>query len=466
VTPASPEPALPQATVDRPWFWFACYQLGWHVLLPVVLLRLWWRGRKDPGYRQSIVERFGFGLHVRPGAIWIHAVSVGETRAAQPLIEAYLQQGKSILLTCMTPNGRRTGAAIFAEAIAQGRLQQVYLPYDLCWSVERFLNAAKPEMGLFMETEAWPTVVFRAAEIKLPVFLINARLSERSARRVARFGAAGQSLFQAFAGILAQTELDAERYRALGVKQCEVVGNLKFDVILNPALVERGLAWHAQLEKANRLMVCAASTREGEEAIILEAWQALLQMHAEELTSTSASISTPPPLLCIVPRHPERFAVVAELIRASGLTVLQRSEMDLDAADLPNRIDLKTAVVLGDSMGEMPLYYCASDLVVMGGSLMPLGGQNLIEACAAGCPVILGEHAFNFQQASQDAIDFGAAMRVDGNGALVKVLAGVMSRILQDKGRRRAMSEAALRYATQYRGATTRIMATLKELTT
>jgi 3-deoxy-D-manno-octulosonic-acid transferase len=433
-------------------------------LLPIVLLRLWWRGRKDPGYRQSISERFGFGLRVRPGAIWIHAVSVGETRAAQPLIEAYLRQDKSILLTCMTPNGRRTGAAIFAEAIAEGRLQQVYLPYDLCWSVEQFLKAAKPEMGLFMETEAWPTIVFRAAEIKLPVFLINARLSERSARRVARFGAAGRSLFQAFAGILAQTELDAGRYRALGVQQCEVAGNLKFDVVLNPILVERGLAWRAHLEKTNRQMVCAASTREGEEAIILEAWQTLLQVHAEELASTLPS--APPPLLCIVPRHPERFAEVAELIRATGLTVLQRSEVDLDAADLHNRIDLKTAVLLGDSMGEMPLYFSASDLVVMGGSLMPLGGQNLIEACAAGCPVILGEHTFNFQQASQDAIDCGAAMRVKGNGSLAVELADAMRSILQDKGRRQAMSEAALRYAADYRGATTRIMAALKEHTT
>jgi 3-deoxy-D-manno-octulosonic-acid transferase len=305
--------------------------------------------------------------------------------------------------------------------------------------------------------------VFRAAEIKLPVFLINARLSERSARRVARFGAAGRSLFQAFAGILAQTELDAERYRALGVKQCEVVGNLKFDVMLNPALVERGLAWHADLEKNNHLMVCAASTREGEEVIILEAWQALLQMHAEE--STSASTSTPQPLLCIVPRHPERFAEVAELFRASGLTVLQRSEVDLDAADLYNHIDLKTAVLLGDSMGEMPLYYSASDLVVMGGSLMPLGGQNLIEACAAGCPVLLGEHTFNFQQASQDAIDCGAAIRVQGNGSLVSDLAAAMYRILQDKGQRQVMRESALRYASNYRGATTRIMAALQNRT-
>jgi 3-deoxy-D-manno-octulosonic-acid transferase len=203
-------------------------------------------------------------------------------------------------------------------------------------------------------------------------------------------------------------------------------------------------------------MVCAASTREGEEAIILEAWQALL----------AASTSSPQPLLCIVPRHPERFAEVAELIRASGLTVMQRSEMDLDAADLHNRIDLKTAVVLGDSMGEMPLYYCASDLVVMGGSLMPLGGQNLIEACAAGCPVILGEHTFNFQQASEDAIDCGAAMRLGGDGSLVSDLAAAMSRILQDKGRRQIMSQAALQYAAQHRGATTRIMTALKELTT
>jgi 3-deoxy-D-manno-octulosonic-acid transferase len=427
-------------------------------LLPLVLLRLWWRGRKDPGYRQSIAERFGFGLHLRPGAIWIHAVSVGETRAAQPLIEAYLQEGKSILLTCMTPNGRRTGAAIFADAITQGRLQQVYLPYDLCWSVERFLKAAKPTLGLFMETEAWPTIVFRAAEIKLPVYLINARLSERSARRVARFGNAGRSLFQAFAGILAQTELDAGRYRALGVKYCEVVGNLKFDVVLDPILVEYGLAWHAHLEKNNRRMVCAASTRAGEEAIILEAWQAVLQMHADQSNLTS----TPQPLLCIVPRHPERFTEVAELIRTSGLTVLRRSEINLGTADLHKLADPTAAVALGDSMGEMPMYYSASDLVVMGGSLMPLGGQNLIEACAAGCPVLLGEHTFNFQQASQDAVDCGAAIRVDGSGSLSTALAAAMNRILQDQQQRQAMGEAALRYAADYRGATTKIMAALK----
>jgi 3-deoxy-D-manno-octulosonic-acid transferase len=226
--------------------------------------------------------------------------------------------------------------------------------------------------------------------------------------------------------------------------------------------VEHGLAWHAHLEKNNRRMVCAASTREGEEAIILEAWQAVLQIHADQSNLTSA----PQPLLCIVPRHPERFAEVAELIRTSGLAVLRRSEINLDTAGLNKLADPTAAVVLGDSMGEMPLYYCASDLVVMGGSLMPLGGQNLIEACAAGCPVILGEHTFNFQQASQDAVDCGAAMRVESNGSLAAELAGAMSRILQDQQQRQAMREAALRYAAEYRGATTRIMAALIELNT
>jgi 3-deoxy-D-manno-octulosonic-acid transferase len=265
-------------------------------------------------------------------------------------------------------------------------------------------------------------------------------------------------LFQAFAGILAQTELDAGRYRALGVKYCEVVGNLKFDVVLDPILVEYGLAWHAHLEKNNRRMVCAASTRAGEEAIILEAWQAVLQMHADQSNLTS----TPQPLLCIVPRHPERFAEVAELIRTSGLTVLRRSEINLGTADLHKLADPTAAVALGDSMGEMPMYYSASDLVVMGGSLTPLGGQNLIEACAAGCPVVLGEHTFNFQQASQDAIDCGAAIRVDGSGLLSTALAAAMNRILQDQQQRQAMGEAALRYAADYRGATTKIMAALK----
>ena len=371
----------------RPKFWFAVYQLLWHFLLPLAFLRLAWRTRHSSEYLNHFAERLGFayGKSVTQGSVWIHAVSVGETRAAQPLVEAYLARGEKILLTHMTLNGRRTGAALFAKAIATGQLRQVYLPYDLCWSVANFIRAFKPKFGLFMETEAWPTVVFYCAEIGLPLFLVNARLSERSARRVNRFGNAGRSLFQAFSGIFAQTQFDADRYRSLGVKKVEIVGNLKFDVPLDPSLVQQGKSWKQELHENRRLMVCAASTRDGEEEIILKAWKDLLPSNTFDIA----------PLLCLVPRHPERFSEVANQIHDAGLKFRRRTEW----SETP-KSDIGIDVILGDSMGEMLMYYSAADLVVMGGSLLPFGGQNLIEACAAGCPVLLGEHTYNLPAGS------------------------------------------------------------------
>ena len=436
----------------RPRFWFAVYQLLWHLLLPLAFVRLAWRARHSFAYLHHIPERLGFGYEkpISKDCIWIHAVSVGETRAAQTLIEAYLARGKSILLTHMTLNGRRTGKQLFADAIKSGQIRQVYLPYDLCWSVEHFLKTFRPKFGLFMETEAWPTVVFRCKEIGLPLFLINARLSERSARRVNHFGNAGRALFQAFAGILAQTEFDAQRYRSLGVKNVMITGNLKFDVPLDPKLVAQGKEWQQDLHVAGRLMVCAASTRDGEEEIILQAWKDLLRDHTIQTA----------PLLCIVPRHPERFREVANHIRNAGLKFQVRSELaevsgDFDGVD----------VVLGDSMGEMPMYYSASDLVVMGGSLLPFGGQNLIEACAAGCPVLLGEHTYNFQQAALDAIAIGAAKRVSGElllgqtGALTESL----KELLLHSAELAKMSAAAKAYAVEHQGATNNILAALDQ---
>ena len=394
----------------RPRVWFAAYQLLWHLLLPLAFIRLAWRSRHAFSYLHPIPERLGFGYRkpVTKGGVWIHAVSVGETRAAQPLIEAYLAKGESILLTHMTLNGRRTGKQLFGKEIAVGRIRQVYLPYDLCWSVEHFLNTFAPKLGLFMETEAWPTVVFRCADKGLPLFLVNARLSERSARRVNQFGKAGRSLFQAFKGILAQTEFDAARYRSLGVKHVEIVGNLKFDVPLDPNLVQQGQSWKQELHSDQRLMVCAASTRDGEEAIILQAWKDLLLSNAFDVA----------PLLCLVPRHPERFLEVANHIQDAGLKFRRRTEWN----ETPKG-GVNVEVILGDSMGEMPMYYSASDLVVMGGSLLPFGGQNLIEACAAGCPVLLGEHTYNFQQAALDAIEIGAAKRIKGELILSEPIA-------------------------------------------
>lgn len=436
----------------RPRFWFAVYQLLWHLLLPLAFIRLAWRSRHAFAYLHHIPERLGFGYSkpVKQGVVWIHAVSVGETRAAQPLIEAYLAKGESILLTHMTLNGRRTGKQLFGKEIAAGQIRQVYLPYDLCWSVEHFLNTFKPKIGLFMETEAWPTVVFRCADKGLPLFLVNARLSERSARRVNQFGKAGRALFQAFAGILAQTEFDAQRYRSLGVKNIEVVGNLKFDVPLDPALVQQGNIWKEHIHTSQRLMVCAASTRDGEEAIILKAWKDLLLNHAFAVQ----------PLLCLVPRHPERFSEVADQIHAAGLKFRRRSEWQAIPKD-----NLDLDVLLGDSMGEMPMYYSASDLVVMGGSLLRFGGQNLIEACAAGCPVLLGEHTYNFQQASIDALASGAAKQIKGDLLLGEPIAlmEVLKSLLLNPMELAQMAIAAKTYSIEHQGATKRILAALDQ---
>jgi 3-deoxy-D-manno-octulosonic-acid transferase len=435
----------------RPRIWFVIYQLLWHLLLPLAFIRLAWRARHSIEYLSDLPERLGFAYSkpIKQGAIWIHAVSVGETRAAQPLIEAYLAQGECILLSHMTLNGRRTGKQLFAKEIALGQIRQVYLPYDLCWAVEHFLKTFKPKLGLFMETEAWPTVVFRCKEIRLPLFLVNARLSERSASRVNRFGKAGRALFQAFAGILAQTDFDAQRYRHLGVKNVEIVGNLKFDVPLDIELVSQGKAWQQELHANQRLMVCAASTRDGEEVIILKAWQDLLLSHAFKV----------PPLLCLVPRHPERFSEVADHIAGVGFQFRRRTEwrgVPQTATDLE--------VILGDSMGEMPLYYSAADLVLMGGSLLPFGGQNLIEACAAGCPVLLGEHTYNFQQAALDALEIGAAKRLKGNlllGEPIALMESLKSMLL-NPAQLEKMSTAAKRYSLEHRGATQKILRSLE----
>ena len=442
------------------------YELIWHCLIPIVLLRLIWRAKRNSAYLKNIPERFGFfgRSDAFQNAIWIHAVSVGETRAAQPLIHQFLGQGKKILLTHMTPTGRQTGLDLYAQSIASGQLKQVYLPYDICWAVESFLKRFKPHLGLFMETEAWPTFVFRCHQLTIPLFLINARLSQRSFKRVLRFGSAGRALFQAFAQILPQTELDAQRYRALGVDDCQVTGNLKFDVQSAPSILSLGQKWKQSLSAINRLMVCAASTRAGEEKMILLAWQDLLSDPVFQDTKQR-------PLLIIVPRHPDRFNEVANLIAEYPFSSARRSAWSEGSVDNPIKTahDLENVeLILGDSMGEMLAYYKAADVVIMGGSLLPTGGQNLIEACASGCPVILGEHTFNFQQASIDAIEAGAAIRIraDDHASLQITLTKTLKHLLIDTKVRQGMSEAALRFASSHQGAAERTMQILNQYST
>ncbi len=420
------------------------YRLLWRALLPFALLRLWWRGRKEPGYRQHVGERLGF---YRPRAnpdrplLWVHAVSVGETRAAQPLIDALLARfpQHNVLLTHMTPTGRRTGAEFAAQR--NGRVIQAYLPYDLTGAVDRFLRHFQPRLGLLMETEIWPVLIERAHHAGVPMVLVNGRLSARSHRRTARLGQAARETYAQLAAVLAQTPDDADRYRSLGVPRVRVTGNLKFDITPHVDQIMMGRALRDALH--GRAVWVAASTREGEEPLLLDAWHAHRAQHAGRRH----------PLLILVPRHPQRFDEVAQFAAQRGLRVVRRSALSLSADAAPDVADaLDADILLGDSMGEMALYFAAAQAAFIGGSLLPMGGQNLIEACAVGTPVVIGPHTFNFAQATRDAVAAGACMQVEDAASAVRMI----DQWLSDADAREAASRAALAFAATHGGATAR----------
>jgi 3-deoxy-D-manno-octulosonic-acid transferase len=423
------------------------YQLCWYLALPLALGRLLWKGRLQQGYREHINERLGMSWPISGAVprIWVHAVSVGETRAAAPLIEALIQSGEKILLTHMTPTGRDTGRELFANHIASGQLVQSYLPYDIHWAVNSFYRYFSIKVGLIMETEVWPSLILSARQKSLPVILINARLSERSARRVNRFSNFAQLIYQSFTKILAQTNLDAKRYESLGLSNVIVTGNLKFDVTPNLQQIEHALALKKKLNHQVQI-VCAASTRDGEESLIIEAWQTFLK--TKENPNDFC--------LFIVPRHPQRFDDVFVQLQSSFPKVLRRS--NLGDQEFIDAID-QGGVILGNSMGEMSFYYALSDIVIMGGSLLPLGGQNFIEACALSRPIILGEHTFNFQQASTDVIESRAAIRISGVADLVKAV----DLLLTNHQVKEDMSTNALDFANQHTGATKKIVAVIQK---
>ncbi|KNH08953.1 Lipid IVA 3-deoxy-D-manno-octulosonic acid transferase [often with also] [Candidatus Burkholderia brachyanthoides] len=439
----------PSAPVASAGFLRLVYRAAWWLVAPLAVLRLLIRSRKERGYREHIGERFGRGPARSPDdlalLIWVHAVSVGETRAAQPLVEALMKAHPAarILITHMTPSGRATGEQLFGE-----RVMRSYLPYDSPRLVRHFLRAWRPSLGIVMETEVWPTLIDECKRADVPLVLTNARISERSYKRATRFGRAVREVFGGFSRVLAQTPPDAERLISLGARNVAVLGNLKFDISAPPELIARGQAWRAAI--GERPVWVAASTREGEETLVLRAF---------------AQLNVPDALLILVPRHPQRFDEVSALIASAGMTsarrfvwpppVAVRSGADV-AASLPANVQ----VLLGDSMGELGAYYAAADLAFIGGSLLPLGGQNLIEACAAGVPVLIGPHTFNFTQATKDAINAGAALRVEDPPGLARGL----RELFNDKPRRLAMSAAASAFAAAHRGATERTVSVLSAL--
>ncbi|MCV2361172.1 3-deoxy-D-manno-octulosonic acid transferase [Paucibacter sp. TC2R-5] len=399
------------------------------LLTPFYLLRLWRRGAAEPLYRQWLLQRLGFYGPTPPTSawVWVHAVSLGETRAAAALIDQLRLQRPAmrLLLTHSTATGRAAGLGLLRDGDAQA-----WLPYDTPGAVRRFLRQWRPAIGILMETEIWPQLQFEAARQQIPMVLANARLSARSQRRGERFKAllhpAGRRLTLA----LAQTEADAERLRASAVPKVLVQGNLKFDMQVDAGLLTQGRRWHEQL---GRPVLLAAVTREGEETMLLQAWRQLPQQDL--------------PLLLIVPRHPQRFDEVAALVENAGLTLARRSTWQ---DSLPEQA-LMAQVWLGDSMREMALYYAVADDALLGGSFAPLGGQNLIEAAACGCPIVMGPHTFNFAEAAELAEAAGAALRVaDISQGLAQALS-----ICKEPGGQRA--EQARQFAAEHRGAAARM---------
>ena len=409
------------------------------LLLPIKLL---WRGLKQPEYREHVGERYGFYSQSFSGKlIWVHCVSVGETRATQPLIQALLKEypQHQILMTHGTPTGRETGQQVLREEIASGRVLQAYLPVDTPGAARRFFDHFKPATGLLMETELWFHLIAEASRRQIPVALLSARLSEKSARGYAKLGKLTHDCLQQLALVAAQTEADAQRLQALGARNVMVCGNLKFDV--TPPAESFANGGHLrELFGTERIVFMAASTREAEEPIILDA--------LEKLESTQSRL-----LLLLVPRHPQRFAEVESLLKERGLRYVLRTEIQHPlAADVQ--------VVLGNSMGEMYVYYAASDFAVMGGSLKPLGGQNLIEAAAMSVPTILGPNMFNFAQVTREAVAADAAVQIGD----ISELPDVIEKLAQNPEKRQSMAEAAKGFTLQHRGTTQRLMAAIKGL--
>ncbi|MFA7280738.1 MAG: lipid IV(A) 3-deoxy-D-manno-octulosonic acid transferase [Sterolibacterium sp.] len=414
-------------TLSRAW-----YSLLVILALPAIVLRLLWRARRQPEYLQHWGERFGC-YEGTPGQagnrrfIWIHAVSVGETSAAQALITALQQRHPDhrILLTHMTPTGRETGVKLFGDGV-----DRVYLPYDYPRAVSRFLNHFKPCLGLIMETELWPNLIHLCRSHAIPLLLINARMSEKSSRRYAYLPNFTRSMLLDLTTIAARNEEDALRLKQLGATDVKVLGNLKFDI--TPPVEQLVLGKVFRQFFGERPVMLAASTRAGEEEVLLEAWAARCINNA---------------LLVIVPRHPQRFNEVASLVMAHGLRLQKRSEA------MP--VAPETQVWLGDSMGEMFAYYASSDVAFIGGSLLDYGSQNLIEGCAVGIPVLIGPSTYNFPDAAREALTCGAAKSItDASGLAEEAL-----RLLADPVARARMGVAGKAFAALHRGASERTLA-------
>lgn len=422
------------------------YSLAMGLLQPAYLARLWWRGAREPLYRAALGERFGwYGDEAPvPGSLWIHAVSLGETRAAAALIEALQRQrpGLRLVLTHGTATGRAAGRDLL-QSIGSANDLQCWQPWDTPAATRRFMQHVRPAVGVLMETEIWPNLLHAAVRAEVPMVLANARLSPRSAARGDRLAGLLGPALRSLRLVLAQTDGDAQRLRERGASPVEVCGNLKYDMTPDAVQRAQGMAWREPPDGVPRPTVLAASTREGEEPALLEAWR---------------QRPGPRPRLLLVPRHPQRFDEVATMVTHRGFSLARRSAF-AGVDDAPSDTQAEADVWLGDSMGEMARYYAAADVALLGGSFEPLGGQNLIEAAACGCPIVMGPHTFNFDEASALALEAGAAIRVTDVREAVDTACALIA-----DGRAQAMSSRALAFSQAHRGAAERMAARILAL--
>ncbi|WP_430491895.1 lipid IV(A) 3-deoxy-D-manno-octulosonic acid transferase [Pseudomonas fulva] len=416
------------------------YTLLFHLGLPLLALRLYLRARKAPAYGRRLGERFAFRLPaMRKGGIWVHAVSVGESIAAAPMVRALLKAYPElpITLTCMTPTGSERIGALFAD---EPRVQHCYLPYDLPWAAGRFLDHVQPRLGVIMETELWPNHIHQCARRGIPVALANARLSERSARGYGRFARLTRPMLAEMSLIAAQTEVEAQRFLALGARAAcvQVTGSIKFDLKIDEQLVPRAQALRQQWAATSRPVWIAASTHDGEDALILQAHQQLLQVHGDAL-------------LILVPRHPERFDAVHAICSQQFATVRRSTGLPVLA---------QTQVLLGDTMGELLFLYALADMAFVGGSLVPTGGHNPLEPAALALPVLMGPHVFNFLEISAMLREAGALQQVDD----AQGLAGAVQRLVELPQDARRMGEAGRAVMRANQGALQRLLKGLGRL--
>lgn len=420
------------------------YTLILRIAAPLYLLWVVLKNKRGKDCSILSLQRFGFNYCdscsiSRKAPIWVHAASIGEARAAQPLVKALLAQNLPILLTHMTSSGYKSASQFFRKEIMEGRLFQTWVPYDFPGAVNRFIGAFRPRCSLIMEREIWPNLLAVVSSQKIPIALINGRLSENTLHKLQMLDTIFRKAFKKLDIVLVQTRNDAKRLELMGIKTPKIVGNLKFDFELPKRLLEKAREWRTSLK---RPVVAIANTHEHEDVLFIKA----IQEQIYELRKEA-------PLYLLIPRHPQRFEEVARVLRRRRLSFARRSQA-------LEKLDPRIKLVLGDSMGETPFYYAAADVAIVAGSFLPIGGHNFIEASACGTPVIVGQHTFNFAQAVDEAISSGAILRADTPNSALRLAHA----LLQKESEQLVMKKAARNWLTNHTGATKKTLVAIKEL--